>query len=171
MAIFALPNPKTEISVKFPINNVKSSINEVITSFIDYTLIQEDNVTNRIKILVKEADMISNLSLDMGQHLDIILNDTTETATKIHLEVSRVVGVIDQQFEANRAKRTLDTFLTLLSKSLEGKLPEVIEQNLEAQREQEDKASRMNNIGRGILISIILFMIIIIYLIRKKNGS
>jgi len=170
MALFALPNLTKEITVKFPVDKVKASIKEVITTFTEYTLLEEDGITNRFRILVKQTDGVSKLSLDMGEHLDIVFNETNETTTKINLEVSRVIGVIDKQFEATRAINSLNTFLTLFSKSLEGKLKEVVQQRAEAKKKSDKVGKTTNKVLIIIIIGIILFIVYKVIQIRSERG-
>lgn len=171
MALFAIPNPTKEITIKRPIDNIQASIKEVVRSFSNYTLLEEDTITNRYRILIKETDAISKLALDMGQHLDITLNEINENSTKLYLEVSRVIGVIDQQHEANRATQALNTFLTLLSKSIEGKLDEVVERHKEIQKQNDEKSKSTNIVLWIIIAAIIAFAIYKIMQIRKENHA
>ena len=170
MALFALPNPTKEVTVKFPIEKVKVSIKEVITAFKDYKLLEEDNITNRFRILVMQTDGLSMITLDMGQHLDITLNEISETTTKINFEVSRVIGVIDKQFEASRATKSINTFITLFSKSLEGKLKELVEQKRETQKQQAVKGNSTHKLLWAIIIISIIAMVIAVMKIRSENG-
>ncbi len=166
MAFFALPNPTKEVTVKFPIDKVRTSINEVITSLNIYRLLEEDEITNRFRIFIK-SEGISLITMDMGQHLDITLNEISPDSTKLSFEISRAVGVIDQLHEANRAAESLNSFITYFSKSLQGKLSEFAEQN---EVRQKASANSLTVFLWGVIIITLLFIIIGVIRIRIGNG-
>lgn len=155
----AIPNPSREITIKEPIGKIRDSIHTVIKSFpVTYQLIDDDPILNIIAFKVSESDVVSKLSMDMGQRIDVTLTQLAESNTRIHLSISRIIGVIDKQFEINRATDTINTFLSLFSKSLQGKLNEVIT-NVNAAAEKRKIQNKNNALTVWIIVGILLLAV------------
>lgn len=172
MPLNSLPNPTREITIKLSGERIKTAILEVVQSFPnEYVLVENDPILNTFRVKVTEQDSISKLFMDMGQQLDIALHENAETDTRVSITVSRIVGTIDKPFEANRATNTINTFLTLISQSLQGKLQELIErgEDIESQRREIEKKNTW--VVWAIAAAILIFIIYKIMEARAKHGG
>lgn len=172
MPLHSIPNPTREITIKLPGERIRIAILEVVQSFPnEYLLVENDPILNTFRVKVTEQDSISKLFMDMGQQLDISLHENGETDTRVSITISRIVGTIDKPFEANRATDTINTFLTLISQSLQGKLQELIEKGKDIVSENEKIAKKNTWIIWVIVAAILIFFIYKIMEARAEHGA
>lgn len=171
MPFHSIPNPTREITIKLSGEKIRVAILEVVQSFPnEYLLVENDSILNTFRIKVTEQDSISKLFMDMGQQLDIALHENGETDTRISITIGRIVGTIDKPFEANRATDTINTFLTLISQSLQGKLQEMIERGEDITSQKREIEKKNSWVVWAIAAAILIFIIYKIMEARAKNG-
>ena len=164
-------NPRKEIQVKRTLEEVQAGIVDVANLIANYTLLEADNITNRYLILISEQDAVSQLTLDMGQHLEIILISANESTTNIMIEIRRAVGVINQVHEVNRANRSISEFITILGRALDGRLQELVDAQTEMQYMAEKKGKKMRGYLWVLIILLITFFVYKIVQIRNWNHA
>lgn len=169
MALLALPNPSKEFVVNYPLDKVHAGVEAIVQSVDRYRFVQKNSVFNSYRLHVRHKDVLAKMSLDMGQHIDITISQIDESKSKINIEVSRVMGVIDVEFEAMRAKETLNDFIALFGRALEGRTNEIIDEENARRTKKESNSKTVNKIMWFIIALIIGFLIFKVIEIRQEN--
>jgi hypothetical protein len=105
----ALPNPKKNITIDFPIRKLKDTILFIpLTKDKKYKFTSKNDVLNLYTFEATEF-------LSLGVYIDISLSEVSEKKTSIEIEVRRKVGAFDQAHEVSNANQHITKILELIS--------------------------------------------------------
>jgi hypothetical protein len=105
----AIPNPKKNITIDFPIKKLKDTILFIpLTKDKKYKFTSKNDVLNLYTFEALEF-------LSLGVFIDISLSEVSETKTSIEIEVRRKVGAFDQAHEVSNANQHITKILELIS--------------------------------------------------------
>lgn len=96
MAVFAIPNPKKNLSVDFSIERVKESIKNISLINSQYKFNSSNEVFNQYTYESYEF-------LSLGVFIDINLNSLSENKTEITVEIRRKLGTFNESHEVTNA--------------------------------------------------------------------
>jgi hypothetical protein len=112
-------NPKREFVVGYDIEKVREAVLKLNATEPDYYIIVKDDKTlNEIKFHQKGQ------FLDLGYHIDFILQKLSEVETKVVVEVSRNLGAINTSGEVSIANNSLKSVTSKFSAFLSGDVNE-----------------------------------------------
>lgn len=92
MAVFAIPNPKKNLSVDFPIEKVTQSVKNIYLINSRYKISSSNEIFNQYTYESYEF-------LSRGVYIDINLNSLSENKTEITVEIRRKSGTFDESHE------------------------------------------------------------------------
>ena len=99
-------NPKKEFTVSFPIEKVKETIYNLITSEPNrYSILNESKALNQIKIHKK------GFGLDLGYNAEFEFQKISENETKVSVEMTRHIGTIDTAHEMTMSREYLNEII------------------------------------------------------------
>lgn len=105
----AIPNPKKNITIDFPIKKLKNTILFIpLTKDKKYKFTSKNDVLNLYTFEATEF-------LSLGVYIDISLSEVSENKTSIEIEVRRKVGAFDQAHEVSNANQHITKILELIS--------------------------------------------------------
>ncbi len=116
MSLFAIPNPKKELVVQFPIAQVQKSFSN-LSAFLkesgkgDYIQDKFDPILNQL--VLRKLEFLS-----LGVVIVIDFSYMAESQTKIIIEIQRAVGSFDQSHEVSKANTHMGVLTEGLSKLL-----------------------------------------------------
>jgi hypothetical protein len=119
MAVFAIPNPKKATIVDFPIERIKTSVQNISLVNNKYKFSRANEIFNQYTYEALEF-------LSLGVFIDINLNSVNENKTEIIIEVRRKIGSFNQANEITKANEHLDKIFAAIA-NLTAKSPEEIE--------------------------------------------
>ncbi|WP_326981622.1 TM2 domain-containing protein [Chryseobacterium sp. MYb264] len=96
MAVFAIPNPKKNLSVDFPIERVKDSVKNI-------SLVNPKYKFNSSNEIFNQYTYESYEFLSLGVFIDINLNSLSENKTEITIEIRRKIGTFNESHEVTNA--------------------------------------------------------------------
>lgn len=96
MAVFAIPNPKKNLNVDFPIEKVRQSVKNLSLINQKYRFSSSNEIFNQYTYESYEF-------LSLGVYIDINLNSVTETKTEITVEIRRKLGTFNESHEVTHA--------------------------------------------------------------------
>lgn len=96
MAVFAIPNPKKNLSVDFSIERVKDSVKNISLINSQYKFNSSNEVFNQYTYESYEF-------LSLGVFIDINLNSLSENKTEITVEIRRKLGTFNESHEVTNA--------------------------------------------------------------------
>jgi hypothetical protein len=142
----AIPNPKKNITIDFPIKKLKDTI-----LFIPLTKDKKYKFTSKNDILnVYTFEATEFLSL--GVYIDISLSEVSENRTSIEIEVRRKVGAFDQAHEVSNANQHITKILELISLCVNLTDEKIAKLN----ENVTSSSTNQNNKGCSVLILLIL---------------
>jgi hypothetical protein len=105
----AIPNPKKNITIDFPIKKLKDTILFIpLTKDKKYKFTSKNDVLNLYTFEATEF-------LSLGVYIDISLSEVSENKTSIEIEVRRKIGAFDQAHEVSNANQHITKILELIS--------------------------------------------------------
>jgi hypothetical protein len=105
----AIPNPKKNVTIDFPLKKLKDTIVFIpLTRDKKYKFTSKNDVLNLYTFEATEF-------LSLGVYIDISLSEVSENRTSIEIEVRRKVGAFDQAHEVSNANQHITKILELIS--------------------------------------------------------
>jgi hypothetical protein len=157
--IFAIPNPKKELVVQFPISQVQKSLSNM-SAFLkesgkgNYIQDKFDPVLNQLILMKTEF-------LSLGVKIVIDCSYVSDSQTKISIEIQRAVGSFDQAHEVSNANKHMEVISEGFSKLLSNPNYEPKEESKPMTEEQKEKASsEMTGVLLGGIVMAIIFWMI-----------
>lgn len=167
MAVFAIPNPKKTTVVDFPIEKIKSSINNLNLITKSYTFTSSNEIFNQYTFSAFEL-------LSLGVYVDINLNKINENSTEITVEIRRKVGSFNQAWEITKANDHLEAVYKHIA-NITAKSDEEIEQLknelLEKNKPKKNNESEQNKKLKPWKIIVLLFLGFVIYKACSSSSS
>lgn len=143
----AIPNPKKNITIDFPIKKLKDTILFIpLTKDKKYKFTSKNDVLNLYTFEAMEF-------LSLGVYIDISLSEVSENKTSIEIEVRRKVGAFDQAHEVSNANQHITRILELISLCVnltDEKIAKLNENSTKISNQQQ------NNKGCSVLILLLL---------------
>ncbi len=109
--IGVIPNPKKTITIDFPLDKVKVSIERVEKLDKKYKFTKSNPIFNQTTFEATEF-------LSLGVYIDINLSSVNENKTEITIEIRRKIGSFDQSHEVSNANKHIDTMFEIIGKGL-----------------------------------------------------
>lgn len=167
MAIFAISNPKKNLTVDLPIEQVKKGVKNVYLINNKFKFTSSNEVFNQYTFEILEF-------LSLGVYIDINLSSINENKTEIIIEVRRKIGVFDQNHEVTKANNHIQLFIENLSKSIVLTDLEINQLELESKESSNEVTNaKKSNISQIVLIVLILliiiFSVVAIYWVRHNR--
>jgi len=112
-------NPKNEFVLDFDRDPIRRAVFSIVQKEPEkYILVNDDTVLHRIRLHEK------GILLDVGYHIDFVLEIMSDSQTKVQIIVSRKIGAIDNQTEVHNSNYILKEITDKFSSYLSGKVDE-----------------------------------------------
>ena len=147
MAVLAIPNPKKETKVDFPIERVKTSVLNISLISEKYKFSSSNEIFNQYTYEALEF-------LSLGVFIDINLNKLGEDKTEIIVEVRRKIGTFNQSHEVTNANNHLTKIYECIAKLTTMSVEEI--------QDLKNKKKVSPNTSSGCMVIVILFISIIL---------
>ncbi|SKB34731.1 TM2 domain-containing protein [Chryseobacterium balustinum] len=108
MAVFAIPNPKKNLSVDFPIEKVRQSVKNLSLINQKYRFSSSNEIFNQYTYESYEF-------LSLGVYIDINLNSVTENKTEITVEIRRKLGTFNESHEVTHANNHITNIVNYIA--------------------------------------------------------
>lgn len=105
MAVFAIPNPKKNLSVDFPIEKVRQSVKNLSLINQKYRFSSSNEIFNQYTYEF----------LSLGVYIDINLNSLTENKTEITVEIRRKLGTFNESHEVTHANNHITNIVNYIA--------------------------------------------------------
>ena len=158
--IFAIPNPKKELIVQFPIDQVQKSLSNM-SSFLKESG-KGNYIQDRFDPVLNQLILIKTEFLSLGVKIVIDASYVAENQSKIIIEIQRAIGSFDQPHEVSKANEHMAILSEGFSKLLSNPNYEPKEEFKPMSEEQKEKASSELSgvlIG-GIVLAAIFWLIV-----------
>jgi hypothetical protein len=167
MALFAIPNPKKNLIIDFPIEQVKHGVSHLHLVNSNYKLTKSNEVFNQYTFEALEF-------LSLGVYIDINLSSVSEKKTDVSIEIRRKVGTFNQSHEVTNANNHIQSIIEMLSKSILFTDEQIKELQLNFKESKDEKlsfktADTFQKIIIYSIVAILILGIIGIFWVRNKH--
>ncbi|MEG1589742.1 TM2 domain-containing protein [Chryseobacterium sp.] len=108
MAVFAIPNPKKNLSVDFPIEKVRQGVKNISLINQKYRFSSSNEIFNQYTYESYEF-------LSLGVYIDINLNSINENKTEIAVEIRRKLGTFNESHEVTHANNHITNIVNYIA--------------------------------------------------------
>lgn len=108
MAVFAIPNPKKNLSVDFPIEKVRQGVKSISLINQKYRFSSSNEIFNQYTYESYEF-------LSLGVYIDINLNSINENKTEIAVEIRRKLGTFNESHEVTHANNHITNIVNYIA--------------------------------------------------------
>ena len=109
--LLAIPNPKKNLTIDFPLERVKIGVERLSHISNKYKFTKSNPVFNQYTFEATEF-------LSLGVYIDINLSNVSESKTEIIIEIRRQVGTFNQSHEVTKANQHLQSIIDLISQGI-----------------------------------------------------
>ena len=109
MAVFAIPNPKKNLSVDLQIEKVRESVKNISLLNSKYKLQSSNEIFNQYTYESYEF-------MSLGVYIDINLNSISEFKTEITVEIRRKLGTFNESHEVTHANNHIVNIINYIAK-------------------------------------------------------
>ena len=124
MAVFAIPNPKKNLTVDFTLEKVRDSVKNIPLINSQYRFSSSNEIFNQYTYECFEF-------LSLGAFIDINLNSLTENKTEITIEIRRKVGTFNESHEVTNANNHIAKIINYIAQLIEMSAEDIIKLQLE----------------------------------------
>ena len=107
----AIPNPKKNLTIDFPLERVKIGVERLSHISNKYKFTKSNPVFNQYTFEATEF-------LSLGVYIDINLSTVSESKTEIIIEIRRKIGTFNQAHEVTKANQHLQSIIDLISQGI-----------------------------------------------------
>ena len=109
MAVFAIPNPRKNLSVDLQIEKVRESVKNISLLNSKYKLQSSNEIFNQYTYESYEF-------MSLGVYIDINLNSISEFKTEITVEIRRKLGTFNESHEVTHANNHIVNIINYIAK-------------------------------------------------------
>jgi len=111
MALFAIPNPKKNFAVDFPLETIKDAVKAIPLINSKYKYTNSNEIFNQYTFEAYEF-------LSLGVYIDFNLNSINENKTEITIELRRKVGSFNESHEVTNANKHLTELVNIMAQAI-----------------------------------------------------
>ncbi|SIQ86790.1 TM2 domain-containing protein [Chryseobacterium indoltheticum] len=149
MAVFAIPNPKKNLSVDFPIEKVRQGVKNLSLINQKYRFSNSNEIFNQYTYESYEF-------LSLGVYIDINLNSVTENKTEITVEIRRKLGTFNESHEVTHANNHIINIVNYIAQLVSMSSDDIIK--LKSSQTQNVKVKTQGLKDKNIATILALFL-------------
>lgn len=149
MAVFAIPNPKKNLSVDFPIKKVRQGVKNLSLINQKYRFSNSNEIFNQYTYESYEF-------LSLGVYIDINLNSVTENKTEITVEIRRKLGTFNESHEVTHANNHIINIVNYIAQLVSMSSDDIIK--LKSSQTQNVKVKTQGLKDKNIATILALFL-------------